>query len=72
MANIRLHTLHDLFPNLPERALEFFSPENFRKEKGKPPTRTIMEFSNAVAKPGENPNQSQPDHSSMCHSRHSS
>lgn len=57
MAEPKLHSLHQEFPDLPAKALEFFSPANFLKEKGKLPTRTIMDFAYFISKPGDQPNQ---------------
>jgi hypothetical protein len=54
-----LHILHEQFPGIPRKALEFFGPTNLKRQNGSAQTRTVAEFADHISRPGETPDSRQ-------------
>lgn len=52
----RLQIVHEQFPGLPAKALDFFGPANMTRKGSTLKPRTVMEFADHIAKPGITPN----------------
>ena len=55
----KLHSVHEQFPGLPARALDFFDPGNAERSGTQLKPRTVMEFADHISKPGKTANSKQ-------------
>lgn len=52
----KLHYVHEQFPGLPARALDFFDPDNAERSGTQLKPRTVLEFADYISKPGKEAN----------------